>query len=93
MIDTFESTHGCKASWHYLESGHGKSACDGVGGTTKRNADNAVKQNKAVIQDAMDFFAWAYQSDGEIKYHMITQEEYDRNSMEIEAEKEKNQTC
>ena len=89
MIDKFESAHGCKASWHYFESGHGKSACDGVGGTTKRNADNAVKQNKAVIQDAMDFFAWACQSDGEIKYHMITQEDYDRNSMEIEAEKEK----
>lgn len=27
----------------HFESGHGKSPCDGVGGTTKRNADNAVK--------------------------------------------------
>jgi hypothetical protein len=88
LINRFESTHGCKASWHYFESGHGKSACDGVGGTTKRNADNAVKQSKAVIQDAMDFFAWASQSDGEIKYHMITQEDYDLSSTEIEARKE-----
>jgi hypothetical protein len=29
------------------------------GGTTKRNADNAVKQEKAVIQDVMDCFSWA----------------------------------
>jgi hypothetical protein len=41
----------------HFESGHGKSPCDGVGGTTKRNADNAVKQGKVLIQDAADFYA------------------------------------
>ena len=35
FISRFEVNHGCKASWHYFESGHGKSTCDGVGGTTK----------------------------------------------------------
>jgi hypothetical protein len=67
LISRFEVNHGCKASWHYFESGHGKSACDGVGGTTKRNADNAVKQEKAKIEDAMDSYAWAIQSAGEIE--------------------------
>jgi len=57
LISRFEVNHGCKASWHYFESDHGKSACDGEVGTTKRNADNAVKQKKAVFQDAMDFIA------------------------------------
>lgn len=88
LISRFEESHNCRASWHYFESGHGKSACDGVGGTTKRNADMAVKQNKAVIQDASDFFAWATQSEGEIQYHMITQDVYDRQSIVIEARKE-----
>ncbi|KAK6171688.1 hypothetical protein SNE40_018129 [Patella caerulea] len=34
------------------------------------------------------FFAWACKSDGEIRYHMITQEEYEQNSTEIETRKE-----
>ncbi|WAR08577.1 hypothetical protein MAR_018535 [Mya arenaria] len=78
LVYNFERTHGCKASWHYFESGHGKSACDGVGGTAKRNADMAVKQSKAVIQDANDFYAWAKCSQSEIEYLMVTQEEYDK---------------
>ena len=49
IIDTNENTLGCQASWNYFKSGHRKSACDGLGGPSKRNADNAVKQDKAVI--------------------------------------------
>jgi len=75
LISRFEVNHGCKASWHYFESGHGKSVCDVVLGTTYRNADNAVKQEKAIIQDAMDFFDWATQSEGEIEYQLITTDE------------------
>ncbi|WAR08590.1 hypothetical protein MAR_018548 [Mya arenaria] len=70
-------------------SGHGKSAYDGVGGTAKRNADMAVKQSKAVIQDANDFYAWAKCSQSEIEYLMVTQEEYDVSSKEIERRKKK----
>ena len=36
-----------------------KRPCDGLSGTTKRMADEAVKSGKVVIQDATDFFAWA----------------------------------
>ena len=57
LISRFEVNHGCKASWLYFESDNGKSACDVVDGATKRNADNAVKQEKTVFQDAMDFIA------------------------------------
>ena len=49
IIDKNENTLGCQASWNYFKSGHRKSACDGLGGPSKRNADNAVKQDKAVI--------------------------------------------
>ena len=38
-----------KASWLYFESGHGKSPCDGVGGTAKRLADMAVKRHSTII--------------------------------------------
>lgn len=52
LVCHFEKRYSVLASWHYFECGHGKGPCDGVGGTTKRNADNAVKQGKALIQDA-----------------------------------------
>jgi hypothetical protein len=79
LISRFEVNHGCKATWHYFKSGHEKSACDGVGGITKRNADNAVKQEKGVIQDVMDCFSWATQSEGEIEYQLITTDNKCRN--------------
>ena len=66
MIANFENLHGCKATWHSFESGHGKSACDGVGGTAKRNADMAVKQSQAVIQDAHDFLVWTSSSQSDL---------------------------
>lgn len=38
--------------------GHGKSVCDGIGGTFKRMAEEAVKQEKVVINDAKDLYEW-----------------------------------
>ena len=54
--------YGCDAQWNYFEAGHGKSACDGLGGTTKRKADESSRQGNTVIQNSEDFYAWAYQS-------------------------------
>jgi hypothetical protein len=31
-----ESDFGIKATWHFFATGHGKSPCDGIGGTVKR---------------------------------------------------------
>ena len=49
LVSLFETLYGMRASWHIFEAGHGKGPCDGIGGTTKRNADNAVKQGKVII--------------------------------------------
>lgn len=84
LVSRFPQRYGISASWMYFESGHGKSPCDGVGGTTKRNADNAVKQGKVLIQDASDFFAWATQNEKGIQYVFVTQEEYDLNKTEVD---------
>ena len=46
------------ASWNYMEAGHWKGPCDPIGETAKRKADLAVKNEKAIIQDAQDFFKW-----------------------------------
>lgn len=39
---------------NYFEAGHDKGPCDGVGGTSKLMADEAVNAQKATIQDAED---------------------------------------
>ena len=58
VISCHEEYFGAPAAWNYSEAGHGKGPCDPIGGTTKRQADHAVKHGKACIQDAHDFFAW-----------------------------------
>ena len=66
------------AAWNYMESGHGKGPCDPIGGTAKRQADLAVKNEKAVIQDATDFFTWAkkLEETSAIKYFFISASDY-----------------
>ena len=84
-VNSFDSKYRVKASWHYFEAGHGKGPCDGIGGTTKRNADNAVKQGKATIQDANDFFAWACsETSSHIKYKFIPTENFEVTKGEVE---------
>ena len=58
ILSNHADLFGFPASWNYFEAGHGKGPCDGVGGSVKRMADEAVKQQKVVLQDAKDFFAW-----------------------------------
>lgn len=77
ILTQHEKEFGIPASWHYFEAGHGKGPCDGVGGTTKRMADEAVKQQKATIQDADDFFLWtqAQKENSSIKYLFVSKEQ------------------
>ena len=77
IISNHENEFGCKANWNYFEVGHGKVPCDGVGGTVKRLADDAVTQNKVVIQGLLDFFAWSQetQNESKIKYLFVSSEE------------------
>lgn len=50
--------YGIQARWNYFKVGHGKGPCDGLGGRTKRIADEAIRSGEAVIPDAEDFFRW-----------------------------------
>ena len=42
-----------KTSWTWLEVGHGKGPCDGVGGSLKKATDNAVK-GRAEVRDSAE---------------------------------------
>lgn len=54
-----------------MKSGHDKDPCDSVGGTTKQKADIAMKNGKAVIQDANNI------RKSTIKFYFITFTDYD----------------
>ncbi len=67
---------GCPATWNYFEAGHGKSVCDGLGGTVKRMADDAVRTCKFLIQDTEDFYQWARKSNlTEVRFFFVQKEE------------------
>lgn len=64
LVSNHEQRYGTKARWNYFEVGHGKGPCDGLGGSCKRLADEAMRSGKATIQDATDFYKWAVNSKG-----------------------------
>ena len=80
---------GGAAAWNYFEAGHGKGPCDEIGGTAKRLADDAIKQEKVIIQDAQDFFAWAdqTQSSCKIKFLFVPTDQCQEGQQEL-AEKQ-----
>ncbi|XP_046544601.1 uncharacterized protein LOC124254795 [Haliotis rubra] len=75
---------GVRASWHYIECGHGKGPCDGLGGTAKRMADSAVKQGKFNIQSAHDFYVWATGQPSSVVYIFSSKEDCDSNQKRLE---------
>lgn len=59
FVANHNQRYGVTARWNYFEAGHGKGPCDGLGGTCKRLADEAMRSGKVVIQDPQAFFEWA----------------------------------
>ena len=84
-----EKYFGIKASWQYFEAGHGKGPCDGVGGTTKRLADSAVKRQTVIIQNAEDFYNWGKCQESQIKYDFVPQSKCDDARNELQGMKTK----
>ncbi|CAC5390838.1 unnamed protein product [Mytilus coruscus] len=85
VVAEYVSLFNVPASWQYFEAGHGKGPCDGVGAMAKRMADNAVKRDKHVIQDAQSFFAWASQSESSINYIWVGKESIAQADIDIKG--------
>jgi hypothetical protein len=70
--------------WHFFASCHGKSSCDGIGGTVKRLARLASLQRSAnnQITSPMQLFNWAKEN-LEIKCFFVTSEEVKANEAVI----------
>ena len=87
LIANHEKLFGIKAKWNYFEAGHGKGPCDGIGGCTKRMADQAMKSGKAVIQDAKDFFGWTQSENCNLKninFKFVPKEQCENTATEIQ---------
>ena len=75
IVSRHEEHSDAKAAWNYFEIVHGKEPCDGICGTAKRLADEAVGQEKVSIHDA--FMTWAENNQQErtIKFLLVDKEE------------------
>lgn len=77
LVANHQETFGIDAKWNYFEVGHGKGPFDGLGGSSKRLADEAVKSGKVIIQDANDLFCWtqsAHCSMKQVKFRFVPKE-------------------
>ena len=78
-----EIDFGIKARWHFFATSHGKSTCDGIGGTVKRLISRASLQ--ATIKDQiltpLSLFKWATEHIRNIHFIYCSSEKIDRNNM------------
>lgn len=84
LVSKHTAVYGIRARWNYFESGHGKGPCDGLGGTIKRMADEAVKRGAIMIQDPKEFFDWSINSNmKEVKFLFVEKTECKKKLEEI----------
>jgi hypothetical protein len=76
---------GVSATWNYFESGHGKGPCDGLGGSAKRMADLAVRQNKCRIGNAEDFVQWGITHQANVTYILVETEAINNARRKLQA--------
>lgn len=76
---------GLDAEWHFFATAHGKNACDGVGGTTKRETARASLQRpyKEQIMTTQQFFDFCNENIQGIKYVLVTEEEIKRGEVNL----------
>jgi hypothetical protein len=65
---------GVHATWEFLEAGHGKGPCDGVGGSLKSSLETHVKRGNT-ITCASDVLGWASNVESALKIIYIRQED------------------
>jgi hypothetical protein len=63
-----------KASWEFLEAGHGKGPCDGVGGSLKKSLETHVKKGN-IVKCANDVLTWANSEFTLLKVLLINQQD------------------
>lgn len=89
-----EEEFGIKAEWHFFATSHGKEACDGIGGTIKRQAARASLQRPIhnQITTPFELFQWAIENLNTITFCYVNKEDYARETMELASRFERART-
>jgi hypothetical protein len=74
MISYHQQDYGLPCSWMYLEAGHGKGPCDGLGASVKRSASRAITHGR-IIQSAEEFFTWSNSFKTSIDFIYVSKED------------------
>lgn len=77
------------AEWHFFATSHGKSACDAMGGSFKRNVRNHnMKHPTDALTNAYQLFEWA-RKNVESSFHFIycTEKQYDDMYKKLNSER------
>ena len=85
IICCHDEHFGCKASWSYMESGHGKGPCDSIGGTAKRKADQGIKIRKICKSRRFRFYEWSKSNSTTITCSYIPVEDYENSEKFLQA--------
>lgn len=80
--------NGIEAQWHFFATSHGKSPCDGLGGTTKRLVARASLQSPEndQILTPLQLFDWADKHISGIKFFYISAEHILNNEVKYNLE-------
>lgn len=84
-----ESDFGVKAEWHFFATSHGKSPCDGIGGTVKRLVARASLQatDNNHILTPHQMYEWANGNIENVKFLYVSTEDIRLHETELELEK------
>lgn len=77
---------GIAAEWHFFATSHGKSPCDGVGGTVKRTAARASLQatTGGFLLTPEDLYKWCKEHISGIKFIWVEKDEIEEHGKELE---------
>ena len=89
-----EDDFGIPAEWHFSATSHGKSACDGLGGTVKRLAARASLQRpyNEQIMTPRQLFEWACSNIPAVSFEYCSTEDYKREQTHLERRFERART-
>lgn len=82
-----EDDFSIKAEWNFFATGHGKGACDGIGGTVKRHVYKASLQrvNRETINSAKAFKKWAETAFKKIDFVYCSKREHNCREKKLQA--------
>lgn len=82
MLSRSYQLWGVNTSWTWLETGHGKGPCDGVGGSIKRKMDDLVKRGE-VVRSSDEFCAVVIKEKTEMNVIHVTTSEIQDSQKEV----------